>query len=294
MPTFSFAFKQLIHRGPTVSIIVPIYNKAKFLRQCLESIAKQSFKNIEVICVDDCSSDSSPDIAVEFAQHDGRFRIYRSENHMGAGLARNKGIDMARGEFLQFVDADDVLPLNAIAKLYRLIESGDVNIARGGVAYFDKKGINSITHTNLPPEARLYRFADEPSLWTPWYHTTYLFSRKMLRQNNIKYPNLADGEDPVFLARALTTADVLSSTKDIVYYYRWEYDKPRTDIWDSITHLELVREIYIQYEPKCWFEGYGKYMIKEEMPRRMSQLQLDPDVEMTFKAKLEQLLNPLN
>jgi glycosyltransferase involved in cell wall biosynthesis len=292
MSTFSIAFKGLVRRGPSVSIVVPIYNKAKYIRECLESIAKQTFKDIEVVCLDDCSSDSSALIAAEFGRADRRFRFIQAEKHMGAGPARNRAMDMAAGEFVQFVDADDVLPLNAIAKLYRLIASGEVNIVRGGVAYFDQNGTTSITYSNLPPEARIYRFVDEPSLWTPWYHTTYLFSRKMLRQNNIRYPNLSDGEDPVFLAKALTTADVMSSTKDIVYYYRWEYDKPRTEIWDSITHLELVRDIYIQYEPKCWFEGYGKYMVKEEMPRRMNQMGLDANVEKAVKARLEELLRP--
>jgi glycosyltransferase involved in cell wall biosynthesis len=293
MISLSTAFKRLFRMGPSVSVIVPIYNKANFLRECLKSIAEQTFTDIEVICIDDCSSDGSPSIASEFAQMDSRFKLFRSKNSLGAGPARNKGMDLASGKFLQFTDADDILPANSIETLYRLVSNGKVNIARGGVALFDRNGISSIINSDIPPEVHSYRFADEPRLWNPWWHTTYLISGRMLRRHHILYPDLSDGEDPVFLAKALTTANLISSTKEIVYFYRWEIDRPRTAIWDTITHLEMVRLIYIQYEPKCWFEGYGKFMIKEEMPRRLSQMNLEPDVKKTVLAKLEELIMPL-
>lgn len=89
-----------------VSVIIPIYNVEKYLRQNLESVAKQTLKEIEVIMVDDGSTDSSAEIAKEFAEKDSRF-IYVLQENGGAGAARNNGLSRAKGKYLSFLDSDD-------------------------------------------------------------------------------------------------------------------------------------------------------------------------------------------
>ena len=91
-----------------VSVIIPVYNVEKYLRRCLESVASQTLKEIEVICVDDGSTDSSFDIISEFSEKDPRFTAVRRQNG-GAGAARNAGLDRARGKYLSFLDSDDFL-----------------------------------------------------------------------------------------------------------------------------------------------------------------------------------------
>ncbi len=92
---------------PKISIVMPVYNVEKYLRECLDSVQAQTFKDWECICVDDGSTDASPAILEEYAAKDDRFRVIRRE-HSNAGAARNVGMDMARGKYLSFLDSDDV------------------------------------------------------------------------------------------------------------------------------------------------------------------------------------------
>ena len=89
-----------------VSVIIPVYNVEKYLEKCLESIAKQSYENLQIILVDDGSTDASSQICDTFAERDKRVVVYHNENH-GPGYSRNYGIDRSEGDFITFVDSDD-------------------------------------------------------------------------------------------------------------------------------------------------------------------------------------------
>ena len=101
---------------PLVSIIIPVYNVEKYLRQCLDSVLAQTYTNLEVILVDDGSTDLSNAICREYCEEDSRFRLYRKENG-GASSARNVGLDKSTGEYLYFLDSDDEISRDAIAKM---------------------------------------------------------------------------------------------------------------------------------------------------------------------------------
>ena len=100
--------------APTVSIIVPVYNAAKYLRNCLESCRMQVLGDFEVLCVDDGSTDASPALLAEFAARDNRFRVFHQRN-LGAGPARNMALDEARGQYVCFLDADDRMERDALS-----------------------------------------------------------------------------------------------------------------------------------------------------------------------------------
>ena len=104
--------------GPKVSIIIPIYNTSDFLKSCLDSVAKQSHQNLEVILVDDGSTDQSGQIADDFAKKDSRFHVIHQKNQ-GQSAARNAGLKIASGDFINFIDSDDVVDKNFIAKLLK-------------------------------------------------------------------------------------------------------------------------------------------------------------------------------
>lgn len=99
--------------APLLSVIVPVYNSAAWLRPCLDSICNQSYRNLEILCVNDCSPDNSADILAEYAARDPRIRIIEREQNGGVAAARNSGLDAATGEFITFVDPDDTVDLNA-------------------------------------------------------------------------------------------------------------------------------------------------------------------------------------
>ena len=106
-----------------ISIIVPVYNAAPYLEECLESIAAQTYTGFECILVDDGSTDSSGAICDDFCRKDSRFRVIHQENS-GVGFARNRGLDQARGTYIQFIDSDDVVLPGMLQAAATLIQSG--------------------------------------------------------------------------------------------------------------------------------------------------------------------------
>ena len=103
---------------PKVSIIIPVYNAEEYLCQCLNSILSQSLNDIEIICVDDCSTDGCNDILVSYAANDSRFKVIRNNNNLHAGPSRNRGLEIAKGEYILFMDADDWLVEDSLERLY--------------------------------------------------------------------------------------------------------------------------------------------------------------------------------
>src|SRR5690606_5147714 len=118
--------------GSVLSVVVPIYNVAPYLGECLSSIANQYYRDLEVIMVDDGSSDDSAAIAEKFADADPRFRLIRQPNR-GLGAARNTGVSHATGDYLMFVDSDDVIPPYAAELLITAIEQSGSDFACGNV-----------------------------------------------------------------------------------------------------------------------------------------------------------------
>lgn len=115
-----------------VSVIIPVYNAEQYLRQCLDSVVNQTLKEIEIICVDDCSSDHSLDILESYAKNDGRIRIISYDENKSASQARKDGVKMASGRYIMFVDADDTLELSACEELAEQMERNHVDILHFG------------------------------------------------------------------------------------------------------------------------------------------------------------------
>lgn len=113
---------------PKISIIIPCYNVEKYLRECLDSCVNQTLKDIEIICVDDCSPDNSIQILEEYRQKDSRIRIFRHEKNKNLGAARNTGHQNAAGEYVWFVDSDDYIDTKACQILYDAIKEFDVDM----------------------------------------------------------------------------------------------------------------------------------------------------------------------
>lgn len=115
-----------------VSIIIPVYNVEKYLSKCLDSVLKQTLKEIEIICVDDCSQDTSLDILNKYAKLDKRVKVVHFEENKSSSLARKLGVNMATGKYILFVDADDTLELNACEFLYEKINDAKVDVLHFG------------------------------------------------------------------------------------------------------------------------------------------------------------------
>lgn len=126
-------------KEPLISVIVPIYNVEDYLKDCVSSIAKQTYKNLEIILVDDGSLDSSGNICDEFAMYDKRIMVIHKQNG-GLSDARNAGINACHGQYIAFVDSDDMIEPDFIRVLYKLISSGNFQVSQVGTQYIDEEG----------------------------------------------------------------------------------------------------------------------------------------------------------
>ncbi len=122
-----------------ISVVVPIYHVEKYLDRCVRSIVAQSYRNLEIILVDDGSPDRCPEICDEWAAKDGRIKVIHKEN-AGLGMARNSGIEIAIGDYVCFVDSDDYIMPDALEKAYRAITENKAEVVHFGFQSIDSKG----------------------------------------------------------------------------------------------------------------------------------------------------------
>ena len=120
-----FLSKQAIMKNPLVSIVVPVYNTEKYIRECLNSLIQQSYSHIEIIAVDDGSTDNSLCLLKELSAKDNRLKVF-SQSNQGVSAARNLGLSKATGTYIMFVDADDWIDLSTIEECLQAIEDADV------------------------------------------------------------------------------------------------------------------------------------------------------------------------
>lgn len=213
---------------PKVSVIIPVYNVEKYLRQCLDSVINQTLTDIEIICVDDGSTDSSLAILEEYASKDDRIKILKQQN-AGAGVARNTGLTIAKGEYLYFFDSDDFLELNALEKLYQqaICVSADICIFKFkdyDSLNDDYSSVESSLRLNLIPENKmLFSVKDVPKdifqvcAYNVW---TKLYNRIFIIQNNIKFQNLRTCNDVYFNIMTLAIADKITYCDEFLINYR--------------------------------------------------------------------------
>ena len=134
-----------------ISVIIPVYNVENYLKECLDHIINQTFRDIEIICINDGSTDSSPDILKDYASKDKRIRIISQEN-IGLAATRNKGIELAMGDYIYFMDGDDYLDLSALDKLYALSKKHDPDFIMFKLRNFNDKTKENIDddYYNMP------------------------------------------------------------------------------------------------------------------------------------------------
>lgn len=213
-------------KTPFVSILVPVYNVEKYLERCLESLIKQTLTNIEIICVDDGSTDGSAKILKKYRRKDSRISIIHKENG-GLPSARNAGIDAARGEYVGFVDSDDYVEERMFQCLYETARSHDSELVICGAEIFpEKPHASSWLYKCLSPEYHYYE-KFEPSLLfensstTPFLWRT-LIKRDLLQEHGLRLDeDVLLGEDKLFQAKVYPKAKGITVIPDKLYHYGW-------------------------------------------------------------------------
>lgn len=209
-------------REDLISIIIPAYNVEKNIDRALKSACEQSFGNIEVLVIDDGSTDNTANVVSKLASNDNRITLIKKENG-GAASARNVGIAKASGEYLLFLDADDYYPdKESISKLYQGVSSNDVDACLGSFCTEDKNG-----RTKEFSEYGLfsgYTFSEDSLMEYKDYQFDYgfqrgIYKRKLIIANNIRFPEIGFYEDPPFMVAVLNSANKIYCLKAITYVY---------------------------------------------------------------------------
>lgn len=245
---------------PAISIIIPIYNVEKYLSRCLSSIEKQTFRNFEVIMVDDGSTDSSPKIAKDFAKRDGRFRFFSQEN-LGASKTRNFAMKKAVGEYIAFVDSDDYISYRFLAVLYSAIRKSDADIAMCGFnIHYEQNGRNKPVKSlkageYTREEALDYLLKDNEIRFFIW---NKLWKADLIKKNNIEFRDMYY-EDILFCTTAFNLIDKLVTVDSKSYYYS---RRTKTVLETSMTDKRINDYIYtVEFLRKFLEENsiYEKY-----------------------------------
>ena len=223
-----------------VSIIVPVYNAASFLEECLDSILSQTLKNIEVICVNDGSKDNSQAILERYAKQDQRVRVLVKENG-GLRSARNFGVAVATGEYIGFVDSDDFIDPKMMEILYSKAKETNADVAIGDLYLYDHKTAETSEYRDqllfLRLKNRVINLADEPELIRCIAAWDRIYRRSLLNDNNITFPEGLVYEDALYTTQVLMKAQRIVVIPQKLYYYR-------KNVGESITDREVKSDKY--------------------------------------------------
>lgn len=236
--------------SPKVSVVVPVYNVADYLRECLDSVVTQTLKDIEIICIDDGSTDDSFKILTTYANDDKRIKVYSRENK-GVGYTRNEGIKLALGEFIAFIDPDDFYPTNDILEtLYATAKKQQVKIVGGEFARYNNgkifKNFNGESKNYLVPQEKLVQYKDFQ--WDyGWIR--FLYNTHLLRDNELYMPNYKRFQDPPFFTKVMSIAQEFYIIPKTCYAYRvshkkvnWDYIKVNGLLQGLRDNLKLARK----------------------------------------------------
>ena len=276
-----------MRRMARISVVVPVYNVEPFLDECLRSIAGQTFSDLEVVMVDDGSTDGSAAIARRFAARDGRFRLI-SQPNAGLGAARNTGLDAASGEHVAFVDSDDVLPADAYERLLSSLDRTGSDLATGNVLRLSSRGCSQASFVaqvfaRSRPRAHIRGFAP---LIADRTACNKLWRRAFWDAHGLRFPEGRLHEDIALVLRAHFAAAAVDVVAAPVYLYRRrETGEPSITqrrhelraLRDRITAVEEVREHLARSEARRHLRRYERSVVAADLRYHLDLLEVAGD-----------------
>ncbi len=200
-----------------ISVIMPVYNCERYLESALRSVLSQSVTDLELIAVDDHSTDASRDILRRYAEEDPRIRLILHEKNSGVAAARNCALDAAQGEYVAFCDADDLVPEGAYEALLKTIREQDIAIGSFDDVYYEDAEFVYANHCEITKGARKSCFLSLFSVCCLW---TKLIRTDFIRAHQLRFDeSMTIGEDVVFLANVATCEPRYAITDTSVYWH---------------------------------------------------------------------------
>ena len=244
-------------RIPKVSVLVPICNVEKYLAQCLDSLVNQTLQEIEIICINDGSTDRSLSIIKEFAAKDNRIVIIDKPNS-GYGDSMNRGLSIAKGDYIGIVESDDFAEADMFENLYSLTNNGNMDIVRSNYyRYWDTKGDAECFESDITKYDKVFRLVDQPGLiLIPPAIWSAIYRKGFLLENDIRFlptPG-ASYQDTSFFIKTLCKAQKIVYTKDKFLHYRQD------NASSSVKQCSLQKAKYVHTE----FQECDKFLKKEQ------------------------------
>ncbi len=244
-----------------VSVVVPVYNQEKYLERCMDSILGQSLEEIEVIAVDDGSTDSTPEILERYRQEDSRVTVLHQQN-LYAGMARNNGLKAAQGEYVIFWDSDDYFAEDALEALYGEIKERDADICVGESTRMDLKTgeVKERCYLNWDkiPEKRPFSVRDIPQyIFNFGINCTWnkLYKRAFLEGKGLRFSALKQANDVYFVMAAYVLAEKITVVDKVVTYYQFRNAGSLSQ--NAVQVRESLLQAYL--EVKGFLEESGKW-----------------------------------
>ena len=228
---------------PKISVIIPVFNGAKYLPRCLESLQKQTFQDWVAICVDDGSTDATASLLDKYAKKDKRFFVVHKKN-AGVSAARNDGIKLAKSEYIHFMDADDVIDDNYYAEIMKYSECFDADIYGTGFVSNSKH-----SHSLIYKKTHVLQSLFGKLFWSQAllksFVWRYVFKTDFIKNNKLYFDiKLISQEDAIFVLNALTIANRLVIVPNVNYSYIFNYDSA-LNIRNQIHHDKLKKQYKI-------------------------------------------------
>ena len=211
-----------------ISVIIPAYNTDLYIDRCLDCVCSQTYKDIEILIVNDGSTDRTPQIIEEYAKRDGRIRVFTHTQNQGNGIGRNMAIREAKGEYVMFVDSDDYISKDAITKLANCLDGNLPDVVLYGYNMYsqNKKGKEKLIHQFLPEISgneskellmNMILAQQKGFTFAPW---VYLCRREFLLENDIMFDESGRYfEDNIFTTKIVFYVNRLFVLKEALYYY---------------------------------------------------------------------------
>jgi glycosyltransferase involved in cell wall biosynthesis len=276
-----------------ISIIIPIYNVERYIRKCIDSVLYQTFKDIEIILVEDGSQDLCSLICDEYARHDNRIKVIHKENG-GASDARNKGVEAANGRYIMFVDSDDWIKENCLSDIAKIILETNVDIIIGhfelckefedGIDWEDKK-LDSKRINNQNYSSVIEYLTYTSSIPVAW---RYIFKRQLMIDNKIYFLRGICHEDLEWVPRLICSANSYWLYENPFYIYRIRAGSITTaktikNLKDKLIIIESLYKYFLQNNDCAKLKFLTMTMYWQIYPLYLNYFQLGYDEKMIIK-----------
>ena len=285
-----------------ISVVVPVYNVEKYLRQCLDSICTQTYTNLQVIMVDDGSTDSSGDICEEYVKKDERFIAVHKQN-AGLGYARNTGLDIANGQYVIFIDSDDYISATLIEELYHELKENQVDVCMSGYKC-TVKGYRDVQYeaTCYPGEKakeelfpRMLGSLPDKKDSIDMSVCGALYNAELIRIHHLRFPSerVYGAEDLFFNIDFMQYADGAVLTDLVGYYYNINLSSiTRSYQSDRLKKVKLMyqevsrRLLELHYEETAFLRNERMFFVNV---RGCISQETNPDIDFTFKQRIDHI-----